>query len=76
MTVVTAIGAEEFSWWVSLVAMAGMWRAHLACNLIDDYFDYKADILKDRQKVVRKGIKAYTRMKGIPPKAYRKGNKD
>ena len=60
VAVVTAIGTEGFSWWLALVAVAGVWCAHLACNLIDDYFDYKADMLKDRQEVVRKGIKAYT----------------
>ena len=60
VAVVTAIGTECFSWWLALVAVAGVWCAHLACNLIDDYFDYKADMLKDRQEVVRKGIKAYT----------------
>ena len=42
VAVVTAIGAEGFSWWVALVAVVGVWCAHLACNLIDDYFDYKA----------------------------------
>ena len=33
VAVVTAIGAEGFSWWLALVAVAGVWCAHLACNL-------------------------------------------
>ncbi len=60
VALVTALGTDQFSSWLALVAVAGVWSAHLACNLIDDYFDYKADMLKDRQEVVRKGIKAYT----------------
>lgn len=60
LAVTIAIGAETFSWWIAAIAVLGVWCAHMACNLLDDYFDYKADMLKDREKVVRKGIKAYT----------------
>lgn len=60
VAVVMAIGGGEFGWWQALLAVVGVWCAHLACNLLDDYFDYKADMLKDRERVVRKGIKAYT----------------
>lgn len=60
LAVVIAIGTEAFSWWLALLAILGVWCAHLACNLLDDYFDYKADMLKDRESVIRKGIKAYT----------------
>ena len=60
VAVVMAIGGETFSWWPAVIAVAGVWCAHLACNLLDDYFDYKADMLKDRERVMRKGIKAYT----------------
>lgn len=60
VAVVMAIGGGKFGWWQALLAVVGVWCAHLACNLLDDYFDYKADMLKDREQVVRKGIKAYT----------------
>ncbi len=60
LAVVIALGSENFSWWLALLAVVGVWCAHLACNLLDDYFDFKADMLKDRERVVRKGIKAYT----------------
>lgn len=59
LTVVLAIGQEHFSWWLALLAVIGVWAAHLSMNLADDYFDYKADILKDRESVVRKGFKAF-----------------
>lgn len=42
------------------MAVLGVWCAHLACNLLDDYFDFSADMHKDRERVARKGIKAYT----------------
>lgn len=60
VAVVMTIGGGEFGWWQALLAVVGVWCAHLACNLLDDYFDYKADMLKDREQVVRRGIKAYT----------------
>ena len=60
VAVVMAVGSDHFSWWQAFLAVAGVWFAHLACNLLDDYFDHKADMLKDRERVVRKGIKAYT----------------
>lgn len=60
LTVVLAIGAANFSWWLALVAVLGVWLAHMSLNLADDYFDYKADMLKDREAVVRKGMKAFT----------------
>lgn len=60
VAVVMAVGSDHFGWWQAFLAVAGVWCAHLACNLLDDYFDHKADMLKDRERVVRKGIKAYT----------------
>ena len=60
VAVVMAVGSDHFGWWQAFLAVAGVWFAHLACNLLDDYFDHKADMLKDRERVVRKGIKAYT----------------
>lgn len=60
VAVVLAIGAENFCWWIAVLAVLGVALAHLSANLADDYFDYKADMLKDREKVVRQGIKAFT----------------
>lgn len=60
LAVVLAIGHEEFNVWLALIAVLGVECAHLALNLSDDYFDYKADMLADRVNVVRKGFKAYT----------------
>ena len=60
LAVVLAIGHEGFNVWLSLLAVVGVEFAHLALNLSDDYFDYKADMLADRINVVRKGFKAYT----------------
>ena len=50
LAVTIAIGAETFSWWIAAIAVLGVWCAHMACNLLDDYFDYKADMLKDRER--------------------------
>lgn len=60
LTVVLAIGQPQFSWWIAVVGVLGVWLAHMALNLADDFFDYKADMLKDRETVVRKGMKAFT----------------
>lgn len=60
VAVVLLIGQPGFSVMCAVVAVLGVACAHLAMNLIDDYFDYKADMLEDRLNVVRKGFKAYT----------------
>ncbi|MCQ2295427.1 MAG: prenyltransferase [Bacteroidales bacterium] len=60
LAVVLSIGANGFCWWTAVLAIIGVLAAHLTSNLLDDYFDYKADMLKDREQVVRRGIKAYT----------------
>lgn len=60
VAVVLAIGATDFCWWSAVLAVVGVALAHLSANLADDYFDYKADMLKDRETVVRQGIKAFT----------------
>lgn len=60
LAVVLTIGNPEFCWWAAILAVLGIFCAHIAMNLADDYFDYKADMLEDRLNVVRKGFKAYT----------------
>ena len=60
LALVMAIGAPGFNVWLALLAVLGVKCAHLAMNLIDDLFDYKADMLSDRIGAVRQGFKAYT----------------
>lgn len=60
VAVVLAASATDFCWWSAVLAVIGVALAHLSANLADDYFDYKADMLQDREKVVRQGIKAFT----------------
>lgn len=49
-----------FRWYCALLAVVGVAFAHLAMNLADDYFDYKVDMLGDRDRVIRKGFRAMT----------------
>ena len=58
LAVVLAIGKEGFHWWDAVLAVVGVACAHLAMNLTDDYFDYKVDMLGDRDKVTRQGFRA------------------
>ncbi len=60
LAVVLAIGQEGFCWWLALLAVVGVMSAHLGMNLADDYFDYKVDMLGDRDRVVRQGFRAMT----------------
>ena len=41
-----------------IFAVLGVACAHIAMNLTDDYFDYKVDMLGDRDKVIRHGFRA------------------
>lgn len=58
LAVVLALGSPGFNILYSLLAVFGVACAHLAMNLADDYFDFKADMLSDRDRVVRKGFRA------------------
>lgn len=58
LAVALAWKCETFHFWDAILAVIGVACAHLAMNLSDDYFDYKADVLGDRDKVVRKGFRA------------------
>ena len=58
LAVVLAAGSPSFNLWTGLLAVLGVAAAHLAMNLADDYFDYRADMLGDRDRVVRKGFRA------------------
>ena len=58
LAVVLAIGAEGFNLALAILSCLGVACAHLGMNLADDYFDYKADMLSDRDRVIRKGFRA------------------
>ncbi len=60
LAVALAVGQEGFCWWLALIAVLGVLAAHLGMNLADDYFDYKVDMLGDRDRVVRQGFRAMT----------------
>lgn len=60
LAVVLALGNEGFNAFYALLAVAGVACAHLGMNLADDYFDYKVDMLSDRDRVIRKGFRAMT----------------
>lgn len=60
LAVVLAIGQPGFCWWLALLAVLGVMSAHLGMNLADDYFDYKVDMLGDRDRVIRQGFRAMT----------------
>lgn len=58
LSVVMAAGYPGFNIWMGLLAIVGVALAHLAMNLTDDYFDYRVDMLGDRDRVIRKGFRA------------------
>ena len=45
---------------MALLAVAGVVCVHFAMNLADDYFDYRADMMGARDRVIRKGFRAMT----------------
>lgn len=58
LAVVMAADQSGFGLWQALLAVVGVMSAHLGMNLADDYFDYKADMHSDRDRVIRKGFRA------------------
>ena len=58
--VVMCIKKEEFSVLLSVLAMIGVACAHLSCNLLDDYFDYRSHETGYRDTLSRAGFNAYT----------------
>ena len=60
LAVVLSIGAEGFCWWCAVLAVFGVCCAHLAMNIADDWFDYRVDMMGDRDRVIRKGFRAMT----------------
>lgn len=60
LATVLAVGFPGFNIWLALMAIVGVGSAHLAMNLADDFFDYRVDMLGDRDRVIRKGFRAMT----------------
>ncbi len=60
LTIVLALGVDGFNIWLGLLALAGVCLVHLGGNLLDDYCDYKDDILNYRLNLRDDGEKAFT----------------
>lgn len=60
LAAVMAVPSDGFKLLPAVLAVFGVAMAHLAVNLLDDYFDYKVDMAGDRDAVVRKGFRAMT----------------
>lgn len=60
VAVIFAAGKPGFRLLPAILAVVGVACAHLASNIMDDYFDYKVDMTGDRDKVIRKGFRAMT----------------
>ena len=60
LAVVMAVGVEGFNLWLGLLAMIGVCLVHLGGNLLDDYCDYKDELLDYRLQLRKEGEKAFT----------------
>lgn len=60
LAVVMATASGNFHIGYALLAVLGVACAHLAMNIADDWFDYRVDMLSDRDRVIRKGFRAMT----------------
>ena len=58
LATICAIGSEKFNILCGFAAILGVVCAHLALNLADDWFDYRIDMMGDREKVIRQGFRA------------------
>ena len=58
LAAVMASNNEGFVWRTAPLAIVGVAKAQLATNLADDWFDYRVDMLGDRDKVTRQGFRA------------------
>jgi 1,4-dihydroxy-2-naphthoate octaprenyltransferase len=58
LAVCLSVAAPDFSWWLALLAVAGVAAAHLSLNLFDDYFDYRKNKTDYRDHMAHEGIRA------------------
>ena len=55
--VALSYGNNEFSWLAAIACVIGVAFLHLAMNLLDDWFDYKAGSAEARQAVTNEGFR-------------------
>ena len=55
--VALSYGNNEFSWLAAIACIIGVVFLHLAMNLLDDWFDYKAGSAEARQAVTNEGFR-------------------
>ena len=55
--VALSYGNNEFSWLAAIACIIGVAFLHLAMNLLDDWFDYKAGSAEARQAVTNEGFR-------------------
>ena len=68
MAVVLSLGVQnadgtprgEFLWPLAVLAVIAVPLVHLAMNMLDDYFDYKYDLLSYREDLREEGEQAFT----------------
>lgn len=60
LALVLAIGIGDFNWGLGLLAIFACCLVHLAGNMLDDYFDYKYDLLSVRTEMREQGILSFT----------------
>ncbi len=60
LAAVLAAGHPGFNILTALLAIVGIVALHFSMNLADDYYDYKADVMSARDRVIRKGFRAMT----------------
>ena len=59
LAITMAAKYEEFSLWLSLIALIGVVFAHLGMNLADDFFDYRQKTTEIRSQLTDSGKKAH-----------------
>ena len=58
LAICLAFANEQFSWWLSCLAILGVLCGHLGLNLFDDYFDYKKRKSNYRDELAHEGMRA------------------
>ncbi len=60
LTIVLALGVSGFNLWLGILALLGVCLVHLGGNLLDDYCDYKDELLEYRLGLREEGEQAFT----------------
>lgn len=60
LAVVLAINVEGFNLLLGLLAVFGVCMVHLGGNLLDDYFDWRYELLTYREELRKEGEQAFT----------------